>query len=140
MAWLGLDKVFLGTSLDEEQQRSNELDAKIQAANQKLETAGYVSQGYSDLAAQDISAGNASTGANDVVGSVDAEFAAGAKEGLQNVLEAPGKAVGLVGKGANTVLWGILKNIPWWVYLVALGALFVWMGGLTLLKGRLAHR
>jgi len=138
MAWLGLDQLFLGTDLSAEQQRSNELDAKIQAANQKLEDAGYVQPGYTQLAAQDIAAGNASTGAADVVGSVDSEFVAGAKEGLQNVLTAPGKAVGLVGSGANTLLWGILKNIPWWVYLAGLGALFVWMGGLSLLKGRLA--
>jgi len=140
MAWFGLDTLFLGTSLDAEQQRSNELDAKIQAANQKLEAAGYVPAGYADLAAQDIAAGNASTGADNVTASVNSEFAAGAKEGLNNVLTAPGKVVGLAGSGASTLLGGILKNIPWWVYLAGLAALFVWMGGLTLLRGSLARR
>jgi hypothetical protein len=139
MAWLGLDRVFLGSSLDESQRQSDELDAKIQAANRRLEDAGYVPTGYTELAAQDIAAGNVSTGANDVVGSVDAEFAAGAKEGLQNALNAPGKLVGAVGGGASTLLWGVLKNIPWWVYVVAAGALFIWMGGLALLRGRLAR-
>jgi len=38
------------------------------------------------------------------------------------------------------VLWGILKKIPWWVYLAGLFAIFVWMGGLVLLRGRLARR
>src|SRR5437016_3980286 len=111
MAWLGLDKLFLGTDLSAEQARSDALDAKITAANQNLENAGYVPTGYTELASQDIAAGNVSTGANDVVGSVDSEFAAGAQEGLQNVLNAPGRLVGAVGTGANTLLWGVLKNI-----------------------------
>lgn len=140
MAWLGLDKLFLGVDLTAEQQRSNQLDARINQANQNLENAGYVPAGYTELAAQDIAAGNASTGADNVVASVNSEAAAGAAEGLNNVLTAPGKVVGAVGSGLNTVLWGVLKNIPWWVYLVGLGALFVWMGGLTLLKGRLGRR
>jgi hypothetical protein len=140
MSWLGLDKLLLGSSLDEAQAQSNALDAQIQAANQKLEAAGYIPTGYTDKAAIDISAGNDSTGASDVVASVNSEFKAGAAEGLNNVLTAPGKAVGAIGGGASTLLWGILKNIPWWVYLAGAGALFVWMGGLTLLKGRFARK
>jgi hypothetical protein len=57
-------------------------------------------------------------------------------EGVNNVLSAPGQVVGAVGSGASTLLWGIVKAIPWWVYLAAAGALFVWMGGLELLRGR----
>lgn len=140
MSWLGLDKLLLGVDLSAEQQRSNQLDQQIQQANQNLEDAGYVPAGYTDLAAQDIAAGNASTGANDVVGSVNSEAAAGAAQGLNNVLTAPGKAIGAIGSGASTLLWGILKNIPWWAYLAGAAALFVWMGGLTLLRGRLARR
>lgn len=140
MAWLGLDKLFLGVDLTAEQQRANELDAKILEANQELVNRGIWTQTQYDAAARDISTGNESTGANDVVGSVDSEFKAGAEQGLQNVLEAPGRAVGAVGDSLSTAGWGILKNIPWWVYLVGLGALFVWMGGLSLLKGRLARR
>src|SRR6266568_5393693 len=116
MAWLGLDKLFLGYDLTAEQQRSDQLDAQIRAANQKLADAGYVSQNYVDLAAQDIAAGNASTGADNVVASVNSEAAAGAAEGLNNVLTAPGKVIGAVGGGASTLLGGILKNIPWWVW------------------------
>jgi hypothetical protein len=73
-----------------------------------------------------------------------AGFAEGAQEGLNNVLNAPGKLVGAVGSGAGTVLWGIVKNIPWWVWAAGVAAVFVWMGGLELLgfelKGRLAKR
>jgi len=140
MAWLGLDKLFLGVDLNAEQARSDSLDAQIMAANQKLADAGYVNQAYVDLAAQDIAAGDATTGTDNVLASVNAEAAAGAKEGLNNVLTAPGKVVGAVGSGASTLLWGIVKNIPWWIWIVGAGALFVWMGGLALLKGRLARR
>lgn len=63
----------------------------------------------------------------------------GAAEGLQNVLDAPGRAVGAVGGAAGSLLAGVLKNIPWWVYAGAVVALFIWMGGLNLLRGRLAR-
>ena len=69
-----------------------------------------------------------------------AGFEEGAKEGLNNVLNAPGNLIGAVGSGLSQTVWGILKNIPWWIYLVGLGALFVWMGGLTLLRGRFARQ
>jgi hypothetical protein len=67
-------------------------------------------------------------------------FQEGLQQGLDNVLNAPGKVVGAVGSGAGQLLWGVVKNIPWWVWLGAAGMLFVWMGGLELLRGRLARR
>jgi hypothetical protein len=140
MAWFGLDKLLLGTDLTAEQARGNQLDAQITAANQQLENQGAVPAGYTAAASADINAGNLSTGASDVVSSVDGEFVAGAQQGLSNVLAAPGKVVGAVGGSASSLLWGIVKNIPWWVWIAALGAIFVWMGGLELLRGRLARR
>lgn len=140
MAWLGLDKLLLGTDLTAQQQQSYALDAKITAANQQLENAGYVPAGYTDAASQDIAAGNVSTGDANVVASVNSEFVAGAQQGLQNVLTLPGKVVDTTGKGLTTVLWGILKGIPWWVWAAGAAAIFVWMGGLELLRGRLARR
>ncbi|HEV2391073.1 MAG TPA: hypothetical protein VG146_01785 [Verrucomicrobiae bacterium] len=140
MAWFGLDKLFLGYDLTAQQQQSNALDAQINNVNQALQTAGYVPPGYAEQAAADIAAGDNSTGAGDVVQSVDSEFVAGAKQGLDNVLTAPGKVVGAVGSGASTLLGGIIKAIPWWVWLGAAAALFVWMGGLELLKGRFARK
>jgi hypothetical protein len=62
-------------------------------------------------------------------------FAEGAAEGWNNVLNAPGKVVGAVGSGLSQTLWGVLKNIPWWIYLGGVLALFVWMGGVELLSG-----
>jgi hypothetical protein len=67
-----------------------------------------------------------------------AGLAEGAQEGLNNVLDAPGKIVGIAGKGLTQVLGGVLMGIPVWLYLVAGIALFVWMGGMSLLRGRLS--
>ena len=135
MSWLGLDKFPLGYSLDEEANRSAELDAQINAANQQLEAQGYVAPGYAAAAAQDIAAGNATTGAGNPVEAVNADFQAGLKEGFNNVLDAPGKVVGAVSDAGGQLGWGILKNIPWWLWIVGGLALFVYLGGLPLLAG-----
>lgn len=137
MAWLGLDRLFLGTSLDEAQTRSDELDRQIQDANRRLEALGYVPAGYADLASIDMAAGNASTGADNVVGSVNSEAIAGAQQGLHNVLAVPGQVIGAAGSLSGELLWQTIKRIPWWVWLGAAAALFIWLGGLSLLRGRL---
>jgi len=66
----------------------------------------------------------------------------GAKEGLvegwNNVLNAPGKAVGAVGDSLSQSVWGILKSIPWWLYLVALVAAFFYLGGGIILRRSLS--
>ena len=138
--WSKTLSLFTGVDLDAEQQRSNQADAATASLDQQLLEQGLWTQDQYDQAVANIAAGNAATGAGDVVGSVTAEAQAGLQEGVQNVLTAPGKVVGAVGSGASTLLWGILKSIPWWVWLAAAGALFIWMGGLELLRGRLAHK
>jgi hypothetical protein len=65
-------------------------------------------------------------------------FEEGAKEGFDNVLAAPGKAVGFAGDSAGTLLGGILKNIPWWVWLGAAAYLFVSVGGLAIVRRRVS--
>lgn len=62
----------------------------------------------------------------------------GAQEGLQNVLQAPGKAVGAVTDGAGTLLGGVLKNIPLWLWVAAAVVAFFYLGGGILLRNRLA--
>jgi len=67
-------------------------------------------------------------------------FTEGLAEGWQNVLTAPGRAVGAVGGSAGTVLWGILKNIPWWAYLIGVIAAFFYLGGSLAMLRRLVRR
>ena len=140
--WSKTLSVFTGVDLDAEQQRSNQLDAQILANNQKEVDRGQITQQEADRRAQVLAAADAELGVNDVVGSVSGAFGEGLKEGAQNVLEAPGKAAaaitGAANQAASGVFYGIIKNIPWWAWLVGLGALFVWMGGLSLVRGRLA--
>jgi hypothetical protein len=119
-------------------------DAANQQINQQLLEQGLLTQAQYDQTVQDFQQGNASTGTDNPQQAIAGEFNAGLQEGVQNVLNAPGKVVGAVGQGAGQVLWGIVKAIPWWVWIGGLAALFVWMGGLELLgdqlKGRLARK
>jgi len=128
--------VITGTTPQDEQQA--QLDAKKKAYQDALDrraaegtiTPEQISadQSYVD----NISLDNTDTAALQ-------GFEEGLNEGFQNVLAAPGKVVGAIGDSSGTLLGGILKNIPWWAWLLAAGALFVWMGGLSLLKGRFAR-
>ncbi len=61
------------------------------------------------------------------------------QKSFSDKLAAQAAAIFGVPAGAlGSVLWAILKAIPWWIWLVAAGALFVWLGGLVRLKGVLA--
>ena len=121
-----------------EQARSDAADSGNAAIDQQLLEQGTWTQAQYDQAMADTAAGNASTGDNNVAGSINTAAEQGLMEGVNNVLNAPGQLVGAVGGGAGQLLWGIIKAIPWWVYLLAAVAIFVWMGGLELLRGRLA--
>ena len=120
-----------------EQARSNAADAGNSAVDAQLVADGTWTQAQSDAAQQSMQAGNVSTGDNNVVGSINSEAEAGLMDGVNNVLTAPGKVLGAVTGGAGTLLGGILKAIPWWIWLALAGALFVWMGGLEILEGSL---
>ena len=120
-----------------EQARSDTANAKLTASNQVLVDNGTWTQAQGDAANADIAKGDASTGDDNVMGAIDAEAVAGLKDGLNNILNAPGNATNALGKSLSQMLWGIIKSIPWWVWVGAAAALFVWMGGLELLKGRL---
>ncbi len=113
-----------GTEPQEEQQAQT--DAKKQAyeeALQRREAAGTITaekaeagrQYENGLYLEDVDAG------------AQAGFQEGLEEGYHNVLSAPGKAIGAVGKGAGELLGGVLKNIPWWAYLGAAAALFFYL-------------
>lgn len=131
MAWFGLDTLLLGVDLDAEQRRSDELDAQILAANQELVNRSIWTQEQADAALLNITAGNQSTGAADVVGSVNEEFQAGLQEGLDNVTS------GIHDTLAGTIS-AIFRSIPLMLWVLAAAALFVYLGGLDFLRRRLA--
>ena len=56
----------------------------------------------------------------------------GLKEGADNI-------TGAVKGPLNTAGGLVWNSIPWWVWIVGAAALFFWMGGGALLKGRLAR-
>jgi hypothetical protein len=66
-------------------------------------------------------------------------FQEGFQEGFNNVLNAPGKLVGGVGDSLGQALGGILKNIPWWVYLGLFIGGFFYLGGGIWLRRRVAR-
>lgn len=136
MAWFGLDQLLLGYNLDQLQAQANQDNADTAAYQQQMIDSGKWNADQAAAAQQDLQ--NQIANNTDVVGQVDQQFVQGAQEGLNNVLTAPGKLTGFLGDSLSTLFGGVLKNIPWWVYLVAAGALFIWMGGLELLRGRLA--
>ena len=61
-----------------------------------------------------------------------AQIAHGLKEGADNI-------TGAVKGTLNTAGGLVWNSIPWWVWIVGAAALFFWMGGGALLKGRLAR-
>jgi len=137
--WSKTLSLVTGVDLEAEQQRSNTIDAQSAVTNQQLVERGFYTQQEADDSNKAIAEANQRNGTADVVGSVTDAFDEGLKEGAHNVLKFPGDVVGGVGSGLSELLGGVLKNIPWWAYVVGLGALFVWMGGLSLLRGRFAR-
>lgn len=128
-----ISKYLWGIDLEAEQSRGQQLDADLAELNRrKLESGQYSQQEYEQAEAHRLAG---ATG--NVAGEVQSEFYAGAREGATNVLNFPGQVVGTVSQGAGQLLGGVLAAVPWWAWVGGLAALFVWMGGLTLLRGRL---
>lgn len=119
----------------DEQARGDALDAQLAQMNRDALDSGRWSEDQFNQAEANREAGL--TG--DVAESIDGEFYTGLNEGWNNVLNAPGKAVGAIGDASGSLLGGVLKNIPWWAWVGGAIALFVWMGGLALLRGRFAR-
>jgi hypothetical protein len=138
--WSKTLSVFTGVDLDAEQQRSDQIAAQSVLTNQELVDRGFYTPQEAADANRNFAEANARNGTADVVGSVTDAFEEGAKEGAQNVLKFPGQAVGYISDAASISLKEILSKLPWWAYVGGLAALFVWLGGLTLLRGILARR
>lgn len=115
------------------------LEAQKQALAQKVadrEAAGTLTP---DQAAADYNTALQQT-ADDQNAAAAQGLEEGAMEGLNNVLNAPGQIVGVTGQGLGQVLGGILKNIPWWAYAIALVAGFFYLGGAELIRAWVSRK
>jgi len=119
MAWFGLDKLFLGVDLDEEQRRSDELDNQIDVQNQFLVERGvWTPDQYAQF--EEDKKKDTSAYHQDVVGSVNKEFEAGFEEGLQ-------KEKNFFTGFLDKTLGSLLRVVPWQVWLIGGVALVVWL-------------
>ena len=130
MSWFGLDSLFLGTDLSAEQARSDAADAKLAELNAKSVAAGYMSQDAYNTYQANISRDTSSTGMQ-VETSVNQEFQAGLKDGLNNV-------TGTINGTLSGIVGSIWKAIPLSVWLILAVVAFFYFGGGMLIRGKMA--
>jgi hypothetical protein len=137
MAWLGLDRVFLGYSLDELQKESNQLDArKDQLDREDLDRGFWTPQIYEQAEANDQAPTSAYN--QDVKGSVNQAFGEGWTEGRQNVSSGIKGFLNGVLRVVVEPLRAILGGIPWWLWIAAIAGVFLYFGGWKLVRKQLA--
>lgn len=148
MAWSDIFLKPSSQTADEQQANYARLQQLNAERLKQREAAGNISQARIDanqaaerdsLNSQDLAAGlglvqGATEGLYD-----PAQWWTDTKAGAQIAGEAADSAYKGVWSGLTAALKKILGPIPWWVWLAAAGALFIWMGGLALLKGRFAR-
>src|SRR4051812_44929203 len=120
MSWIS--QLFYGVDLDEEQKRSNELDAQLAAQNQSALLSGKYDQSTFNQAEANRKKSYADEGGADVTGSVQDAFdqsinenTSAVRKGLTSIITEPLK-IGL-------------KLIPWPVWVAAAVFLFFYTGG-----------
>jgi hypothetical protein len=126
-------KIFLGTDLDAEQAKSDAADARLRELNQAAVDRGVWTP--DQKAASDARIADQAP----VTDQVDQAFSAGWKEGAANVSNTVANAVsGVTGAAGDLIsapLGGLLRGIPWWLWIVGLVAGAAYLG---LLPGLLA--
>lgn len=130
MAWLGLDKLFLGTDLEAEQQRSNALDAQLKAENDKLLARGvWTDEDYAKYL-DDLNRKESAYNQN-VDSEVNAAFVEGLNDGVANIRDK-------IGKATTFAVSTPLKLIPWQIWVIGLAVLAFYLFAPRILKKALA--
>jgi hypothetical protein len=128
-------KIFLGTDLDEEQAKQNELDSQLAALNQDALNRGVWDQKTYDQAQANLEAGRV-----DVSQQVGEAAMEGAREGMNAEIALVTQGIpNAVNSTLSAGVGVIFKSIPISLWLLAGVGLFIWMGGLLWLQGRLAR-
>lgn len=146
MAWSDIFLPSTAMTADEQAANYNRLQAEYEARLQARLDANLITQEDYDsrleiadagLDSQNLAAlGGALEGATEIVTN-PSQWAADTKEGGQMAGSAIGTAVGAVGQGLGSVVWGALRNIPWWIFAAAIAAAFFYLGGLDFLRRKL---
>ncbi len=118
----------LGTT-DAGQAAGDAAEAQIKALNDQQLAAGEITpQEYAQMQ-QDFATSDAAN-----VGNVSAQAQQAFDQSIQDTVSG-------VTKGVTGTVWDVigsfLKSLPLWLWVVVAGALFVWLGGLELLRGSL---
>jgi len=128
-----MQKWLYGVDLDAEQAQSDAADAKIRALNQSAVDRGVWTPETRDAADARIA------GQAPVTDQVDQAFTEGWNDGAKAVSDTVAKTVsGVTGTAADLIsapLGGLLKGIPWWLWVVLLVGGAAYLG---LLPGLLA--
>ena len=112
------------------------LDAKLAALNAQK----YANGGYTDAAYQQVLADQSSGATGDVQSQLEESGAQGANEGLDALEKKAGEATGSVWDIITKFIKEQLKNIPWWVYVGGLVAVFFYLGGAGLVRAWLKKK
>jgi len=139
--WTKVQSLWLGgIDTAAEQNRQTTLDAAITASNQTLVDKGIWTP-------EQQAAANADLGASDtpdIQASIDAAYAQGAAEGFQNDVNLLSKAGNAISDAANKTLWQALKNIfgaiPWPIWIIGAVVLFVYLGGLGIIRRQIKNQ
>lgn len=116
------DRWVIGIDLDAEQARSDALDQALREENQRDLASGAIDRAAFDLSNEQINGGYI-----DVNKEVGDAFTEGFNDGVKNISDTAGSAISLP-----------FRLIPWQGYVIAAVVLFLYMGGASTLRGRLA--
>jgi hypothetical protein len=134
--WTKVQSLWLGVDTGAEQDRQSQLDAQIASNNQGLVDKGIWTPDQLAAANQDLSQSDTP----DVQGAVDQAYLDGVVEGLQNDKTF---LTDTVPNGISATLRGIVssvfKAIPWQAWVIGAIVLFIYLGGLGILRRQIKN-
>jgi len=138
----GLLDIFTGYNSEEQQATSDSLDAQLAKLNDEARATGKIDQSTYDQTVAHIAQQVADTAAQPE--QINQAFVDGVVEGYQNelkVLESVPQYAGKISgdvlsavtkgtvSGVGSILGGVFGNIPWWMWVGGVAALFFYFGG-----------
>ena len=107
-----------------------QLDAQLAAVNAQNAANGV----YTPEAYQQVLTDQQSAKFGDEQATMEQEAIAGANDGLDRVTALPGQVSNGIFDIFGKTLGGMLKSVPWWVWLLGIVAVFFYLGGAVILR------